>query len=208
MKNILKYIDIKTILILLLIVALLLSRCSHDKKPGETVYIKGRPYQVLKHDIDTQYIPKEKIVFKTGKDIYHEKPIYIKIPLSIDTIQIINDYFAKNVYKDTLQLGDSLGMITVFDTIQKNNILNRTWHSTVNLMKIKELLIVKETRNQVYVGFDTRLNSTDIFNSVGADIGLKTKRDMFYNVAVGVSNSSTTLKPYLGFGMQWKIKLK
>jgi hypothetical protein len=218
MKNLLKYLDIKTILIILLGVALLLTTmCSHNKKPGEKVYIAGKPYEVLKHTIDTQYYPKEKLVIKKGDDIYHDKPIYVPIPSTIDTMEVVRNYFAKNTYKDTLQLGDTfgkkyinLGMITTIDTIQKNKILKRTWHSTVNLMKINELLIVKELpKRQVYIGFDSRLNTTDIFNAVGADVSLKSKKDVLYNVSVGVANTAatTTLTPYVGFGMQWKIKL-
>lgn len=210
MKNLSK-LDVKTLLIIVLAVALLLMKmCGGEtKKPGETIKIGGKKYEVLKHDIDTQYVPVTKIVTKKGKDIYHDTTIYVSLPMSFDTMEIIKNYFAKNTYRDTLKLDDSLGYIALLDTIQKNNILSRTWSSKVNKVTIKETTIVKEpAKNQLYVGINTTLNRVDIFSGVGMITTLKTKSDHMYNFGFGVMNSSNGGVPYINGGLQWKIKLR
>ena len=210
MKNLLK-LDIKTLLIIVLTVIILsMKMCSGDgNKPSNTIKIDGKKYEVLKNTIDTQYVPIFKYVDRPGKDIYHESIIYQQLPVSFDTMGIIREYFAKNIYKDTLILDDFLGYISVVDTIQKNNILNRTWTSNVNKITVKETIIVKEPlRNQIFFGFNTTLNKPDIFGSVGAITTLKTKNEMMYNFGFGVGNSSNGVVPYIGLGIQWKIKIK
>lgn len=211
MKNLLK-LDLKTILIIVLVISLFLMKmCSNgvSDTPLDTVRIDNKKYEVIKYDIDTQYVPVTKVVSKPGKNIYHDTTIYVSLPISIDTMDIIKDYHAKNIYKDTLKLDDSLGFITVIDTIQKNNILNRIWSSKVNKITVKETLIVKEpARNQLYLGFNTTINKSDIFGTLGVEGSLKNKRYMLYNLGLGVEKSLNGVVPYIGIGIQWKIKIK
>jgi hypothetical protein len=105
-KTILDYLDFKSIIIIcLVIVILLLKMCSPKPpvKPGDDIKVKGKKYVVLHRIIDTQYIPKTKIVYKPGETIYVEKPIYIDVPADVDTGAILKDYYAKRVYKDTIK---------------------------------------------------------------------------------------------------------
>ena len=104
-------------------------------------YVNGKPYEVIKHDIDTTYITKTKIKEVKGEDIIHDTTIFVQIPVDVDSMAIIRAYFAKNVFRDTLKLDDSLGYVTVQDTISQNKILARKYTASVRERTIKETTI-------------------------------------------------------------------
>jgi hypothetical protein len=212
MMNLLK-LDIKAIAILLLIGIVLFQQCGgKNNKEGETITIDGKKYEIIKHEIDTVEIEKTKTVYKKGKDIYHDTTIYVKLPSEpIDTTYILKNFYAKNVYKDTLHLVDSLGYVTVVDTISKNTILNRMYDYKVKERKVTDKKIVKELpRNQVYYGAMMGFNSGQFLNSVGGALILKTKKDKMYQLGVGVMKFPTddAPHPFINSGIYWKVKLK
>jgi hypothetical protein len=184
--------------------------------PGKKVIIDGKPYEVIKHEIDTIDVIKTKVVTKKGEDIYHETIVEkeVVIPAVVDTMALLKDYYSKVLYKDTLVLPDSLGTVAVTDTISQNKIFGRTFNASVKQREIKELMIVKEpAKTQVYYGFTGGFNKADVVSNVGAGLLVKTKKDKIYQVGVGVANRVTDgtngkLSPYIGGGVYWKIKLK
>jgi hypothetical protein len=212
-----KLLNFKNIAIVALILFILLQWFNPGGViPGKKVYIEGKAYEVIKHDIDTVDIVKTKIVTKKGEDIYHETIVEkeVIIPTIVDTAALLKDFFAKNVYKDTLQLPDSLGTIAMIDTITQNKILGRTFNASVKQRTIKETMIVKELpKTQVYYGLTGGFNKADVVSNVGAGLLIKTKKDKIYNLGIGVSNrvsdgTNGTLSPYIGGGVYWKIKFK
>jgi hypothetical protein len=212
-----KLLNIKNIAIAVLIAIILLEYFNPGgKMPGRTIRIEGKKYEVIKHDIDTFEVVKTKVVTKKGADIYHETIVEkeVKIPAIVDTAALLKDFFAKNVYKDTLRLPDSLGMVAVTDTITQNKILGRTFNASVKQREIKETLIVKELpKTQVYYGFNGGFNKADVVSNIGAGVIVKTKKDKIYQLGAGVANrvidgTNGSLSPYIGAGVYWKIKLK
>lgn len=210
--------DIKVLFILVLAAIVLFQQCggSKDKKPGAIVKVDGKKYMSVKHEIDTVYERITQTVVKKGKDIYHETIIHdttIKY-INIDTAALLRDYFAKNIYRDTILFNDSFGSITIVDTISQNKILTRTWNAKLNKITIKETTIVKELpKNQLYVGVNAGFNKQDFISYLGTGVILKTKKDKLYHIGAGVSNRavdgvSGSLRPYVSTGMYWKIKLK
>ena len=183
---------------------------------GRTITIDGKKYEVIKHTIDTVDVIKTKVVTKRGEDIYHETIVEkeVFIPANIDTAALLKDFYSKVLYKDVLVLPDSLGTVSVTDTISQNRILGRTFDAKVRERIIKEELIVKEpAKNQVYFGLNGGFNKEDYVSAVGAGLILKTKKDKIYNLNIGVNNTTIdgtngTLSPFIGFGTYWKIKLK
>ena len=183
---------------------------------GRTITIDGKKYEVIKHTIDTVDVIKTKVVTKRGEDIYHETIVEkeVFIPANIDTAALLKNYYSKVLYKDVLVLPDSLGTVSVTDTISQNRILGRTFDAKVRERTIREELIVKEpAKNQVYYGLNAGFNKEDYVSSIGAGIILKTKKDKIYNLNIGVNNTTIdgtngTLSPFIGFGTYWKIKLK
>jgi hypothetical protein len=212
-----KFLNLKNIAIAVLVVIVLLEYFNPGgKMPGRTIRIDGKKYEVIKHDIDTFEVVKTKVITKKGSDIYHETIVEkeVVIPAVVDTQALLKDYYSKVLYKDVLVLPDSLGTVSVTDTISQNKILGRTFDAKVKERTIKETMIVKELpKTQVYYGFNGGFNKTDVVSNIGAGVIVKTKKDKIYQVGVGVANRVTdgtngALSPYVGAGVYWKIKFK
>jgi hypothetical protein len=211
MINFLKKIDLKTLLIICLIIVILLMRMcegSGENDGKKIVKIDGKKYEVIKHTIDTVIVPVKQTVYKEGKTIYKEVPIYVQYPpdVKIDTAQILKEFYSKVVYKDTLKLKDSLGYVTITDTITKNSILNRFYDANINKTTVKETLIVKDLpTNQVYIGGVAGFDRTNIINFLGPNFVLKTKKDKMFSLGFGYGlNKNISVQA----GMYWKISLK
>ena len=214
MKNLLNF---KNIAIAALIIFVLLEWFNPGGvMPGKKVFIAGKAYEVIKHDIDTVDIVKTKVVTKKGEDIYHETIVekQVVIPAVIDTMALLKDYYSKVLYKDTLVLPDSLGTVSILDTITQNKILGRTFNASVKQRTIKETMIVKELpKTKVFYGLEGGFNKADFVSSVGAGVLINTKKDKIYQLGLGVNNKTTDgtnggFTPYVRGGVYWKIKLK
>jgi hypothetical protein len=210
-----KLLNLKNIAIVLLIVIVVFQQCGGDKtKTGEIVKVDGKKYELIKHEIDTFEIVKTKVVTKKGEDIYHETIKEVIIPAIVDTQALLQDYFAKNIYKDTLQLPDSLGIVSLIDTITQNKILGRTFNASVKQRTIKETTIVKELpKTKLFYGFEGGFNKADVVSHLGFGVLVNTKKDKMFHLGLGVANRTTdgtsgTLAPYIGGGVYWKLKLK
>lgn len=212
MKNNLKKIlqlDFKTLLIATLIIVILLLRMCTPKpptEPGDIIKVDGEKYEVIKRIRDTQYIPQIKTVYKPGEKIYVETPIYIDVPVDVDTNAIIKDYYSKRVYKDTIKLQDSLGFVSITDTIQENKLKGRLFYSNINKILVKDSIIVKQLpKNQLYFGGVVGADRVGVINFFGPNFIYKTKSDKMYSLGVGLNNNqSITIQG----GLYWKIKLK
>jgi hypothetical protein len=212
-----KLLNFKNIAIAALIIFVLLQWFNPgDILPGKKVFIAGKAYEVIKHEIDTVDIVKTKVVTKKGEDIYHETIVEkeVIIPAVIDTAALLKDYYSKVLYKDVLVLPDSLGTVAVTDTISQNRILGRTFNANVKQRTIKETTIVKELpKTKVFYGLEGGFNKADFVSSVGAGVLINTKKDKIYQLGVGVDNRTTdgtngTFSPYVRGGVYWKIKFK
>jgi hypothetical protein len=214
MKNLLNF---KNIVIAALIIFVLLEWFNPGGvMPGKKVFIAGKAYEVIKHDIDTIDIVKTKVVTKKGEDIYHETIVEkeVIIPAVIDTMALLKDYYSKVLYKDTLVLPDSLGIVALNDTISQNKILGRTFNASVKQRTIKETTIVKELpKTKLFYGLEGGFNKADFVSSVGAGVLINTKKDKIYQLGLGVTNQTTDgtnggFTPYVRGGVYWKLKLK
>jgi hypothetical protein len=214
MKNLLNF---KNIAIAVLIIFVLLEWFNPGGvMPGKKVFIAGKAYEVIKHEIDTVDIVKTKVVTKKGEDIYHETIVEkeVIIPAVIDTMALLKDYYSKVLYKDTLVLPDSLGIVALNDTISQNKILGRTFNASVKQRTIKETTIVKELpKTKLFYGLEGGFNKADFVSSVGAGVLINTKKDKIYQLGLGVTNQTTDgtnggFTPYVRGGVYWKLKLK
>jgi hypothetical protein len=210
-----KFLNIKNIAILVLIAVVVFQQCGGNKKTtGEIVKVDGKKYELIKHEIDTFEIVKTKVVTKKGEDIYHETIKEVTIPAIVDTQALLHDYFAKNIYKDTLQLPDSLGIVSLTDTISQNKIFGRTFNASVKQRVIKETTIVKELpKTKFFYGLEGGFNKADLISHLGMGFLVNTKSDKMYHLGVGVANrtidgTTGSLAPYIGAGIYWKIRLK
>jgi len=213
-----KLLNLKNIAIALLVAIVVFQQCGGNKKgTGEIVKVDGKKYELIKHEIDTVEVVKTKVVTKKGEDIYHETIVEheVKIPAVIDTMALLKDYYSKVLYKDTLTLPDSLGTVSLIDTISQNKIFGRTFNANVKQRTIKETTIVKELpKTQLFYGFTGGFNKEDVIANIGAGLLVKTKSDKIYQLGLGVSNKVGTdgtngvLTPFISGGVFWKIKFK
>jgi hypothetical protein len=212
-----KLLNFKNIAIAALIIFVLLEWFNPGGvMPGKKVFIAGKAYEVIKHEIDTVDIVKTKVVTKKGEDIYHETIVEkeVIIPAVIDTMALLKDYYSKVLYKDTLVLPDSLGIVALNDTITQNKILGRTFNANVKQRTIKETMIVKELpKTKVFYGLEGGFNKADFVSSVGMGVLINTKKDKILQLGLGVNNKTTDgtnggFTPYVRGGVYWKIKLK
>jgi hypothetical protein len=212
-----KFLNIKNIAIALLIVIVVFQQCGGNKKTtGEIVKVDGKKYELIKHEIDTVEVVKTKVVTKKGEDIYHETIVEkeVIIPTIVDTAALLKDFFAKNIYKDTLNLPDSLGIVSLIDTITQNKIFGRTFNASVKQRTIKETTIVKELpKTKVFYGLEGGFNKADVVSHLGLGVLINTKQDKIFHLGIGAANRTTdgtsgALSPYIGGGVYWKIKFK
>jgi hypothetical protein len=212
-----KLLNLKNIAIALLIVVVVFQQCGGNKKTtGEIVKVDGKKYELIKHEIDTVEVVKTKVVTKKGEDIYHETIVEkeVIIPTIVDTAALLKDFFAKNIYKDTLNLPDSLGIVSLIDTITQNKIFGRTFNASVKQRTIKETTIVKELpKTKVFYGLEGGFNKADVVSHLGLGVLINTKQDKIFHLGIGAANRTTdgtsgALAPYIGGGVYWKIKFK
>lgn len=215
MKNFLK-LDIKVVVILALVAVFLLDKCttvfSGADKDIEVINVDGKNYELLKHTVDTQYVDRiTEVPTYVPQYITRVETKEIEIPIDADTLEIVREYFSTFAVNDTLKLNDGLGFIFLMDTISQNKIMGRSFKAFVKERTITDTKIVKELpRTQVFAGLNMTLNQQDVFGSVGTGLTVKTKKDKLYQVGVGVANNGTgnDLVPFVGVGVQWKIKFK
>jgi hypothetical protein len=219
-------IDIKTLIIIGLVIFLLLRNCGGTSGGEiETVKVDGKKYELLKQKTDTVYIEKEvKVPTYVPKYITKVVTETVEVPIDVDTLAIIERYYATYEVKDTLNLtydfpsgvtdslgqrpSPNLGFGILTDRISQNSVVSRDVNWYFKIPTVYNTTIVKELpKNQFYYGFNLGVNQTDIFSSASGGLIWKTKKDRLYQLNLGVSSVDGGVSPYVGGGMFWKIKL-
>ncbi len=219
--------DIKTIIIVGLIIFLLLRGCG-DTSNGtkEIVKVDGKKYELVDKTIDTVFVEKRVEVPKyVPKYVDRVVEKVVKIPVDVDSLQIIKDYFSKFVTTDTLSLtyefapeitidsigtkpNPTLGFGVVTDTITQNKVISRNVVWNFEVPTIYNTTIVKDLpKTQVYYGFNIAGNKQDIFSTASGGLILKTKTDKLYQLNLGVQTNGDGVVPFIGGGIFWKINL-
>lgn len=142
----------------------------------KSTWQKPKPDTVIKR----LYLPSPELIY------LEQDPQFVY--QQIDTAAILQDYFARVYYRDTLQT--QYGNLVVEDTISQNRIQARRWLTNFSIPTVtKTVTLSQPPRNQLYVGFSGLMGQYNI----GAEINLslKTKRDQQYEVGAGL------------FGLQW-----
>lgn len=96
-----------------------------------------KPIEIVK--IDTFEVVHDTTIYKPGKKIVKDTTIYdtAYLQAKVDTGAILKDYFAKNVYKDTILFAE--GSVSLVDTISQNKISGRIFKASVTQKIIKEV---------------------------------------------------------------------
>lgn len=193
------------ILILMAIILFQKDGCTYirDKQP-EVVTVHDTTWQV--HD---SLIIKKLKIKETIYETIQTPPEYIadtsysRLKEQYDALVVA--YLAKNIYADTLKL-DTLGYVAIADTLQKNELQNRSYkynykiptiHTTTTITKYAPL------KNQLYIGGGMDGDKVVGITSLSAGLLFKTKKDKIYSVTIG-SNPQGQIS--YGFRTFWKLK--
>jgi len=224
--NLLKKFDLKTIMIMILCVVLLLRSCGGEEEEKEIINVDGKDYELLEQKTDTIYVEKEvKVTKYVPKYITKEVIKEVEIPVDVDSLAIIKDYFSKVTVKDTLNLtydfpdvvtdslgnkpsGD-LGFGILTDVISQNRVESREIDWFFKIPTVYNTTIVKELpKNEFYYGFGVGVDQTNGFGNLSVNGLLKTKKMSIYGLNIGLSNQAGQYKPFVGTSLYWKIGKK
>lgn len=187
--------NIQTLLIVVLVAIILFTRsCSGGKTSVEPKIItKVETRWDTVNIVKEVYIPKWKTKIITQVD-----SILINTP--VDTLEVLKDYYAKNVFVDEIKL-DSLGIITITDTIYKNTIWRRAIESNILIPTTTVTEKIYINNREFYWGLNLIGKSNQI-DYLGGGILYKSKRKNIYGLGIGVNEN---FQPILSIGYYMKI---
>jgi|TARA_B110000495_G_scaffold185301_1_gene183006 hypothetical protein len=187
--------NIQTLLIVVLVAIILFTRsCSGGKTSVEPKIItKVETRWDTINIVKEVYIPKWKTKIITQVD-----SILINTP--VDTLEVLKDYYAKNVFVDEIKL-DSLGIITITDTIYKNTIWRRAIESNILIPTTTVTEKIYINNREFYWGLNLIGKSNQI-DYLGGGILYKSKRKNIYGLGIGVNEN---FQPILSIGYYMKI---
>jgi len=167
---------------------------------------------------DTQWSVHDTTIYKTlmgkGKtlhDTIQTPPEYIadtNYPkLLAQYNDLLSKYMALVEFKDTIRL-DTLGYVSIIDTVNQNSIRGRSVRSNYKIPTITNTVTIQhyeKPKTQMFFGGGIDGNQT--LGITGASLGvlLKNKKDHIYGLNLG-----TQIDGGVTYGIQsyWKIKLK
>ena len=200
--------------------------CGTDFEDKEIVKVDGKDYELLKQEVDTVFVEKEvKVTKYVPKYITKEVIKEVEIPVDVDSLAIIKDYFSKVTVKDTLNLtyefptevtdslgqkpDSSLGFGILTDVISQNRIESREIDWFFRIPTVYNTTIVKELpKNEFYYGLGVGVDQTNGFGNLSLNGLLKTKKMNIYGLNIGLSNQAGQYKPFVGTSLYWKIGKK
>jgi hypothetical protein len=213
-----KFRVVNTVLIVVLIIVLLMKGCGDGNNgPTEPVIIRDTT-SIVTYDTVTnetvsyvpQYYERETIKY------IHDTITQIEYKIEpTDTSAILEDYFAKYYYVDTVIHTDSITFI-VYDTITQNQIAGRSSKYNILYPTITNTITEKHYINarELYLGFNTGF-ALKPFNLANANLGLllRTKRRYILGLNGGVQFfydgvGYTNFTPYIGASYYQKLTKK
>lgn len=193
------------VIIILVIIILIMRNC-------DGVGIDNSPVIVTTYD--TIWKTKHDTVVKTLKEvdiryITPEGPQYTSGE-NIDTCKarfayLLKEHSARRIYKDTIKL-DSLGTITVIDTVWLNKLKDRTYINDYRIPLVtKTVTIIKaqQPKRQLYIGGNLFGDKTSL-QSFTPGLLYKDRKDRIFQANIGVNFDGTLI---FGAGTYWKINL-
>ena len=193
-------------ILILLVLALFLKRCGHSGG-GTTIKI-DTVYKELKGDI--VYIPKVDTIYHTKVKYVPTNPdliidtLYLPELIDVDTANILKDYFAHVVYRDTLR--NQYGYISVTDTISQNRITSRQVKTALSIPEVtKTITLSEKKRAQIYLGANFLGSENDPLLGYNVNISLKTRRDKFIEAGY---NQFYGGKSFYSLGLKFKISFR
>jgi hypothetical protein len=194
--------NIQSLLIVVLVIIILIMRSCDGG--GSTPTVK-EPTTITK--VEVRYDTIENVVIKYVPK-WKEKIVTITdtIPLEIDTLAILKDYYAKYVYTDTLKL-DTIGYAVINDTITRNTIFSRDVTTQLVIPTITQIntkyIYKREFFGGVSLGglLNSVPNESPIQYISGELMYVNRKRNV-YGLGLGIDNN---FNPIISGRIYWKF---
>jgi len=186
-----------TIITILVIIIILLSKCSGEQV--ETINIEPKKIVETIIQTDTVTVTKETIVPKWRTKIVKDT-IKIEKLIEVDSLSIIQNYLEKYVYIDTIKI-DTIGFLTLEDTIYKNEIIYRKPKIDIEIPIKTVNLIEKVNEREFYAGLGVR-TTMNKYTWMGLEGSMRTKKGNLFLVGIGTDNNNNFS---LGGSVHWKI---
>ena len=164
----------------------------------EPVVVKGKV--VTKTKVKT-------IIKKVKGDTEYKLVSVPTAPTPLDTIAILQQYYPKNVYKETLKFDE--GTVTITDTISHNRVVGRKFVANVTpVTKERVVEIYRPKEVQWYMGPNITTNFTQPIQSFGVSVIRKSLNDNLIQFQFGGNVHEGGMRPYPFFGLGGLLKIK
>lgn len=190
------------ILVLVLYVAFSKNGCTPKHQKSDTTIVHDTTWSVHDSLIYSKPLPG-KIVYMPPTVEYLADTNYARLKEQYDSL--LKEFFALKTYYDTVRL-DTLGYVSVIDSVQKNGIIGRSFHTNYKIPTVtvtKTITHYAPPTSALFFGGGVEGNKT--LGVTGANIGIlyKSKKDKIVGLNVG-----STIGQQLTFGVSsyWKIK--
>ena len=211
-QNILQKLGFKNIIILAMaagILGLWFFRGPTEVDESKYIEIGGKKYKQLLERVETKIITVTKkgtAYTPTNSTVELERPV--AIPQVVDTAAIIKEYYTKNYFEDR-QAIDTLGFVTIKDTIFENSIFSRQldWELDIPEKHITKIVEAPPV-NKVYLGGGLNFDKVQILNSGYVGALFQTKKDKIIGVQFGGTNIDGALGTYIGGSLYWKLNFR
>lgn len=192
----------------LLVVFLLIGLTSHlwiqnANKDKELIVVNGKVYELLSREVEVVEVEKVITEYRQGETIFVEVevPVEVFIPMEIDTMEVLKEYYSTRIYSDTLFIAD-LGYVALVDTVTQNKIVGRSYDANVKERTVTETITVKELpKLEIWAGVVATTNM-----DLGASVGVVTRKRNHIGVDLGIAVDDNLINPYIGFRYLWQIR--
>lgn len=203
----LKKISLSEIAVLVLLVIILLQRCSKDSVIVEKPKIVRDTTWIFKDST----ITKQPQVIKTiTVPVEQWNTEYLPDTSSMAVLikqynELASKFLALNIHSDSLPI-DTIGKVYITDTVTSNVIKNRKVTYNFKIPTITNTITIPEPkRTQWYVGGSLQGEEGAVITQINANLLIKNKRDQMFGGYVGLNNSGAL---QIGLSSFWKIKIK
>lgn len=178
--------------------------CTPQTKKSDTTFLTDTVWEVKDSIIYAKPKPA-KIIHDTIPPIFLADTNYARLKQQYDSL--LKEFFALKTYVDTVKL-DTLGYVAVTDTVQKNGLIGRSYHTNYKIPTITNTVTINhyaKPKAQMFFGGGIDLNQSLAPTGAHAGLLLKTKKDQILGLQVGTGANGGI---NYGFNSYWKIKLK
>lgn len=134
--------------------------------------------------------------------VYTPDPNYDKLVKQYQ--KLVEDYIASNIHKDSIKI-DSIGYISITDTITKNKLAGRkTSYNFKYPIITNTITLPSVAKTQLYFGGGIENKPMTGTTELNLGLLLKNKKDQIYNIYGGVDTRGDY---QIGVQSYWKIKL-